>query len=218
MTTPRELHIPVTRTARYCTLGADDAGETWFVLHGYRQLARGFIRDFASLAGEGRRILAPEALSRDYTDDGSAPHGPEAQVGASWMTREDRDIEIRDYVAYLDTLAVTEGPPGVVLGFSQGAATASRWVVYGAVRPAALVLWAGLPAHDLDRSRAVARLAAVPVYVMVGSSDRYRDDEAMEEQLEWLREGGVACRVIRYDGGHRIEPEGLDALVAALRD
>lgn len=186
------------------------------MLHGYRQLARGFLSAFARLDDGSRRMVAPEALSRDYTDAGTGPHGPDARVGATWMTREDREVEIQDYVAYLDALAGAEGGPDVVLGFSQGAATASRWLVYGTVRPATLVLWAGHLAHDLDRARAVERLGDVDVVFAAGTDDAFAGGERLAEQMTWLRAGGVACRRLEYAGGHRVEPAGLDALAAAL--
>ena len=37
----------------------------------------------------------PEGLSRFYLDDPRKRHGPDAPIGASWMTREDREHEIR---------------------------------------------------------------------------------------------------------------------------
>ena len=48
--------------------------------------------------------MAPEALSRFYADVTPGRHGPTSTVGATWMTREDRENEIRDYVAYLDEM------------------------------------------------------------------------------------------------------------------
>lgn len=209
-----EHHIPVTRTARYFTLGPAGAASSWFVLHGYRQLARGFLKAFGRLDDGHRRIVAPEALSRDYTDAGTGRHGPDARVGATWMTREDRETEIRDYVAYLDAVADAEGQPDVVLGFSQGTATASRWVCYGAVRPGTLVLWAGPLAHDLDRERGLERLGGVNVIFVVGTDDPGAG-VAVAEQMAWLEAAGVACRRLEYEGGHRIEPAGLDALAEA---
>src|SRR5206468_1825615 len=123
-------HIRVARTARYETLGSETtAREVWFVLHGYGQLAASFIQAFSVLDDGTRLIVAPEALNRFYlvgVDSGAAAERP---VGATWMTREDRDAEIADYVEYLDALAAQvlgavrrgERPPRViVLGFSQG--------------------------------------------------------------------------------------------------
>lgn len=166
-TTMKEHHLRVTRTARYVTLGEAGPGlrDVWFVLHGYRQLARRFLRRFEGLDDGTRIVVAPEALNRFYVGREEGRHGPGSLVGGTWMTREDRDHEIRDYVAYLDRLAqhVLPGPGGApptgsaapggaradapggagtgalpavtVLGFSQGLQTAARWVVLGDLPP-----------------------------------------------------------------------------------
>jgi hypothetical protein len=96
----------VLRTARYATLGRLDESvrEVWIVCHGYAQLAGRFIERFRCIAAPHRLIVAPEALSRFYTERGSGFHGPASQIGATWMTSEDREAEIQDYVAYLDAL------------------------------------------------------------------------------------------------------------------
>ena len=49
----REHHLPVSRTARYFTIGdrTQALRELWFVCHGYGQLAGRFIRHFESIAG-----------------------------------------------------------------------------------------------------------------------------------------------------------------------
>ena len=66
MSAPREHRIEVTRTARYWTLGAEDAPtEVWFVLHGYRQLAERFLRRFVPLDDGSRLVVAPEGLSEE---------------------------------------------------------------------------------------------------------------------------------------------------------
>ena len=140
---PVERHLEVVRTARHWVLGegAARSGEVWFVLHGYQQLARRFLERFEGLADGTRVIVAPEALSRFYKDQTPGRHGPESPVGAAWMTREDREREIGDYVRYLDALAdrvlgpLRPGPRVTVLGFSQGVATAARWTVLGRTRP-----------------------------------------------------------------------------------
>ena len=100
----KERHIRVARAARYYTLGS--AGrhlrEVWLVCHGYRQLARRFLPRFAGLDDGTRMIVAPEGLSRFYLRDSASRHGEEVPVGATWMTREDRENEITDYVAFLN--------------------------------------------------------------------------------------------------------------------
>src|SRR5512141_1921982 len=96
----------VPRTARYWTDGdTGSARDVWFILHGYGQLAADLLAAAAPLAGDGRLVVAPEALSRFYATAATGGSHAQAGVGASWMTREDRDHEIEDYIGYLDALA-----------------------------------------------------------------------------------------------------------------
>jgi len=216
---PVERHLEVTRTARYCTLGEGTAPheDVWFVLHGYKQLARRFLRRFVPLDDGTRLIVAPEALSRFYVSDEPGRHGPASVVGATWMTREERDSEIRDYVAYLDRLAaaVLRGDERVtVLGFSQGVATAARWVTYGSLRPARIVAWADVLPPDLDLARAAAALADTELVLVRGRSDRSVGEERAREEVARLTAARIAYRAVAYDGGHDIDAETLGALAA----
>ena len=217
----REHHLRVSRTARYAMVGdAPDPSETWVACHGYRQLARFFARPFEAIAGPGRSVVVPEGLSRFYVDDDGGPHGPEARVGATWMTREDRAAEIADYIDYLDALVshLAAGPPPRVtaFGFSQGAATASRWAAYGRTEIDRLILWGGLPAHDLDLAAAGPRLAHVDVVIARGASDEHLSAGAVRRALDTLHGAGLPGREWTYDGQHRVEPGPLRALIAEL--
>lgn len=215
---PREHALEVVRTARYCTLGrpAPESGEVWFVLHGYRQLARRFLKRFGILDDGTRRVVAPEGLSRFYLGRGGKRHGPSDAVGASWMTREDRESEIRDYLGYLDRLAERElagsEVPVVVLGFSQGAHTAARWVVGGGVRPRRLILWgAGLP-RDLDPAEGRRRLGSLEVVLVRGEDDPNRDRDAERAEEARIEAWGVRPRIRGHPGGHDIDPDLLSRL------
>jgi len=211
-----EHHVEVVRTARYWTLGdPKEATDVWFVLHGYKQLARRFLRRFESIRAPGRLIVAPEALSRFYARPEPGRHGPSSVVGASWMTREDRLNEIRDYVAYLDRVAaeVLRRPARVtVLGFSQATATAARWVTMGAVPVDRLVLWAGYVPHDQDPGRAAEVFARTDLILVRGDEDPGLDDELAGQERAALERAGVTCRMVEYAGGHEIDQETLAAL------
>jgi len=221
-----EGHIEVVRSARYWTLGrADGPAETWFVLHGYAQLARRFLRRFRALAGPSCLVVAPEGLSRFYIASGedlrgavsgtggaserALPRAGARLVGATWMTREDREAEIRDYVAYLDRLTTTvaRAPTRTtVLGFSQGVATAWRWITYGTVPGLVrLVAWAGDVPHDLDLARAAQALAGVEIVLVTGAGDGTVPTERIEEAEERLTAAGIPYSSVRYGGGHDID-------------
>ena len=213
-----EHHVAVTRTARYFTLGAasPDTGQLWIVCHGYRQLARRFLRRFAGLDDGTRLIVAPEGLSRFYLDDGTVQHGAAHPVGASWMTREDRLSEIQDYIGYLDLVlervqAELGGPPEqlVVLGFSQGVHTACRWVIAREMSVRTLVCWGAYPPDDLDRARGLRRLAGTDLVLARGASDDHVSDAVHERQEARLDELGIPFRTLTHAGGHDLDGDLL---------
>lgn len=207
-----EHHISVPRTARYHVLGDPRTAQAvWIVLHGYGQLARYFLNKFDGLA-VGMAFVAPEGLSRFYLDDGHQ------RVGATWMTREDREYEIADQITYLDTLVdELKGPrsnvPVHVLGFSQGVATACRWSLSGRSRIQKLVLWAGsIPPEptpeDLRRA-----WTGTTVDLVLGSTDPYAGDKELQAQAGRLESAGITHQVHRFSGGHVLEPVLLGRLV-----
>ncbi|UOQ51367.1 alpha/beta hydrolase [Hymenobacter cellulosivorans] len=211
-----ERHLTVTRSARYYQAGELSAAtrQVWFVCHGYGQLAAYFIRHFHRLAQANPTtvIIAPEGLSRFYLS------GTSGRVGATWMTREDRLSEIDDYVAYLNQLAGTvlaECSPAVqvtVLGFSQGAATVSRWLARASFRPRHLILWAGAFPPDMDFTVATHLLRQLPVTLVCGTRDEFIDEAALTQQQDFLQKLGVEPEIIRFEGKHELNAAVLDQL------
>ena len=204
----QRLTITVPRTASYSLLGDPGVApaECWFVCHGYAQLAHRFLRRFEGLEGPERWIVAPEGLSRFYV------HGSHGVVGASWMTREDRAAEIEDYVGYLDALhasLLTNAdtlPRIVLLGFSQGCATASRWAARGVVRPARVILWGEIQAHDLtDDDYHRLRDQGTEVLFVVGKEDPYVSLTTVERAAKELEDRGLSVEVLSFGGGHTID-------------
>ena len=209
---PKSHHLTVSRTARYYTLGdlEDDPNEVWFVLHGHGYLAKHFIRYLRVLEDSRRLIIAPEGLSRFYVNH------EERRVGASWMTKEERHSEIADYVNYLDELyrhlleSVERSSVTVhVLGFSQGAATACRWVVQGSAQVDRLTIWARLVPPDLDLETGGQKLRETKLTIVLGDHDEYVDATEAAEQEAQLRELGILHAFIRFDGGHVLENDLL---------
>jgi alpha-beta hydrolase superfamily lysophospholipase len=165
----REHLLRTPRTARYYTLGGGGTRvrEVWIVCHGYAQLARYFVTAFEPIAQASRLVVAPEALNRYYFETAPGEHAGDARVAATWMTREHREHEIADYIEYLDNLAehIAAGVPGptrlVALGFSQGAATVSRWAASGRTPIDHVVLWGSSLAHELEPDFGLLRGAAL---------------------------------------------------------
>ncbi|MFQ5572547.1 MAG: alpha/beta hydrolase [Rhodothermales bacterium] len=208
-----EHRLVVSRTARYFTLPPEgEVREVWFALHGYGQLASFFIRHFRAVQDGHCLVVAPEALSRFYLED-------HQRVGASWMTREDRLTEIDDYLAYLDALydhffedIDRESVAVHVLGFSQGAATASRWTTRGRMDADRLILWAGDLAHDIDLDARAATLRRLDLTLVVGSEDALITPERLAGVEALLARHDIPYRLLRFDGSHRMDAAVLQTL------
>lgn len=210
----RELHVEVRRRARIYEMGDEGSSEVWIVCHGYGQLASKFIREFEHIA-KSRRIIAPEGLHRFYLDPPPAPAAAR-RVGATWMTREDRETDIADYVRYLDVVAGAHPDAGRLraLGFSQGVATIFRWAVYGAAKIDELILWAGEVPRDVDVQKAADRLAETRIVLVFGTRDELLPREARSASLELLDLAGLSYEVRAYNGAHHLDATLLAAIAS----
>jgi predicted esterase len=217
-----QRHIMVPRSARYAVMGSFDGplSEVWIVCHGQGQLAARFLSRFLPLERDDRLFIAPEALSRYYlTPPQSGPHLPNAPVGATWMTSEDRECEIEDHVRYLDQLrdeifsiVPRQDVKLWVLGFSQGTATVARWVARGKVDPDRVVLWAGLLPPELNAQSAAALSRRAPLTLVLGRNDEFAKPDLVAAQEARLTELRIPHETIRFDGGHEIVPDTLRSL------
>jgi predicted esterase len=222
---PTEHHIKVHRTARYYTLGepGGNTRDVWFVCHGYNQLAGDFVREFETIADESRVIVAPEALSRYYLATQPGFHSAEAKIGATWMTREDREVEIADYVAYLDDLydeIFTHAPRSevsvTVVGFSQGGATANRWLTRGRARADRLIMWGALLSTDSDLNQAATFFRDVKLTIVYGKRDQFADEGMIANYEKLLQENNIPYGLLTFNGGHRMDRATLAALTGAV--
>ena len=220
-----QRHLTVPKHARYAVMGSleADLSEVWFVCHGHGQLASRFLSRFLPLERPDRLFIAPEALSRYYlTAAVAGPHPPGTAVGASWMTTEDREIEMEDYVSYLDllhdeTFSVVDRSKVKLwaLGFSQGTATVARWVVRGKAQPDRVVFCSGVLPPELTAEGAGRLARHAPLTIVLGRRDDFARPELVASQEARLHELRVPHQVIRFDGGHEITPEVLQLLTTA---
>jgi predicted esterase len=217
----REQRLTVQKTARYYQLGEPGPAtrEVWICCHGYGQLAGRFIRDFEPSATPSRVIVAPEGLHRFYLDPADRP-AADRRVGATWMTREDRETDIADYVRYLDVLSarlLNDAPTHARLvgfGFSQGTATIARWAATTHRPLTRIILWgSGLP-PDLDWSLAAARLQRLQVTLAVGDADAFVSAQQLVEQEALLRGHGIPFHTARFAGGHHLDADTLKQICA----
>lgn len=222
--------IETPRTARYVTLGgpppeaSGDVREVWLACHGYGQLAARWARHFEPLAGPRRLVVVPEALSRFYLDDRYQ------RVGASWMTREDRETEIADQTRFLDGV-MTEacGRAGVGIervrlvgfGFSQGTATICRWLERSPLaatretRVDRLIVWGGRLPTDMDLGAERGWLATADLRLVAGDRDSIATPARVIAQEKRLRDADIPYRVVSYPGEHRLNARVLASLARA---
>ena len=224
-------HIAAVKTARYVVLGPEDGpvDEVWVACHGYGQLATYFGRHFQAALRPGRLVVVPEALSRFYATEGGQRIGE--RVGASWMTREDREAEIADIVRYLDDVFVAacaraDADPRAVrlgaMGFSQGTATVTRWLAYSpllqgrARRAGRLVLWGGALPHDLDLAEHAAWLNEAGLRLVAGDRDEFATPGRIVKEERRLTEAGIAYEGTSFSGGHRLDDRLLAEAMGPL--
>jgi predicted esterase len=206
--------------ARYFTLGdVTRAEKVWLVLHGYGQLAPYFLKKFSSLEKRGIAVIAPEGLSRFYLEDvASRAQSGNNRVGATWMTREGRTVDIKNYLAYLDSICEAEFKSShsrqlTVLGFSQGAATASRWALHSSFQIDRLILWAGILPPDMDFATAADRFKKQKIVVVSGKQDPFLTDAKTMEMTAISHRLGINPDIIQFNGGHELDAETLQTLV-----
>jgi predicted esterase len=217
----QELQVTFNFKARYFKLGEinQHTKSVWFVLHGYGQLAQYFLKKFKSLSDHGVCVIAPEGLSRFYLEDAATRNQTgNTRVGATWMTRENRLMEIDNYLVFLNTVYKTElqhypGLPVTLLGFSQGSATASRWILNKGESFQRLILWAGIFPDDMDFEKGKALLKTKEVYQVYGSQDPFLTPDRLLEMKTLAEKIGVTSNPIVFEGGHELhEPTLLKLL------
>lgn len=194
-------YLSVPKTFRYFTYGdPTKARFLLYVFHGYGQLAEYFIRKFHGL-GEDYFIVAPEGMHRFYLK------GSSGRVGASWMTKEERETDISDNLNFLNSLhewilSEHEFQRVIILGFSQGGATAARWHYNGSVNADHLIIWASVFPPDLNIEQEITDNIQDSNGFFIGDQDQFYTDVQQKEQLHLYRSKGFEST--HYNGDHDI--------------
>ncbi len=186
--------------------------EMWFVLHGYGQLPQYFLQKFKSIANNKRVIIAPGGLSRFYLE------GFSGRVGSTWMTKEERLLDIYNYVNYLhavleDVYFGNSQCKITLLGFSQGAATATRWVQNFKINFDRLILWSGVFPHDMEIPSVRKKLENKEVWMIRGDEDPFINEERLQEQQQIIDTLGIEVHQKIFKGGHDIDVETLKTIL-----
>lgn len=206
-----EHRLTFTFQARYHILGnpGKDIEHLWIVCHGHGHLAEYFIKQFTCLDDGQHLIVAPEGLSKYYLK------GFTGRVGATWMTKEDRLNDINNYLTYLEAVykeikpRLSDKVKVTLFGFSQGAATISRFATQTRVHFDRLVLWAGIFPPDLPPLESTERIKNKPVYWVYGKKDPYLSANVMEEQGRIIESLKISPDIVSFEGEHELNEEVL---------
>ncbi len=204
-------YLKVQKTARIVTEGNQnpDLKSVWLIAHGYGQLSTFFINKFEKLFSDENLFIIPEGLHRYYLN------GFSGKIGASWMTREEREKDIEDYCGYLDAVYENYIKPldkKVIvnaLGFSQGGATICRWAAHTKFRIDNLIVWGSVIPPDMNWETDVQKLRNLNWHYIAGDQDEFLSDKRRVEQLEILDKNGIKPNSIHYEGKHDILEEPL---------
>jgi len=204
-------YLKVQKTARVVIEGANnpELKSVWLIAHGYGQLSTFFINKFEKLFAKENLFIVPEGLHRYYLN------GFSGKIGASWMTREEREKDIEDYCNYMDVIYQNYISPldkNIIvnaLGFSQGGATICRWAAHTHNKIDNLIVWGSVIPPDMNWETDVQKLKTLNWHYVAGDNDELLSDKRRVEQLEILNKNGIKPNSIHYNGSHDILEEPL---------
>lgn len=198
------------KTFRYQQIGnLEKATHLLIVLHGYGQLAEFFIRKFKDVP-ENYLVIAPEGMHRFYLN------GTSGRVGASWMTKEDRESDIQDNLNWLNHLLrelkeKKKFEKIILLGFSQGGATAARWYYSSKCEFNHLILWASVFPPDLDKPQNSENSEN---YFVIGTEDEFYNAEAQMTEIDFYKK--IGFQTVQFAGRHDIEIGALNRILEEI--
>jgi predicted esterase len=199
-----EHTIPAQTHGRYLvSAGSARNALLLFGFHGYGETAEEELARLRTIPGADRwTVVSVQGLHCFYrrrTDE----------VVASWMTRQNRALAMRDNIAYVASIAATlcrdcpAQPTLVFSGFSQGAAMAFRAAAFTGVPAAGVIACGG----DLPPELTAEQLRRIPA-VLIGRGERdewYTSDKLASDERR-LRAAGTSVRSAVLDASHEWTP------------
>jgi predicted esterase len=202
-----EHKISYTTQKTYSTLNeiSENTEYIWFVCHGIGYLSRYFIKYFSVLDPDKHYVIAPQAPSKYYQDKNYK------HIGASWLTREDTQMEMQNNTTFFNEIYKTEIQPHpqkklIILGYSQGVSVAMRWIANSKINCESLIIHSGGIPEELKQNDFEA-LRLKP-YLVYGKSDPYINTErAKKEHKKALALFKERLEVMLFDGVHEVSKE-----------
>ena len=199
-------------TNTYSTLNElnSDTKNIWIVCHGIGFLSKYFISYFKDLNTDENYIIAPQAPSKYYQTKAYK------YVGASWLTKENRDLEIENVLNYLEAVMDLENLPKdkniILLGFSQGVSIVTRWMAKRKILCNHLVIHSGSIPTEFDASN-FSYLPNLKTTIIYGDNDEYLTPSKIEAQLTYAQSiFPNSPELIKFNGRHVMHPGSLEKL------
>jgi len=188
----------------------DKTENIWIVFHGYGQLSKYFIRRFDVLEGDKNYIIAPQGLSKFYVDEDFK------NVGASWLTKEDKESDLLNQQKYLIKL-MDELKSKIdfskikinLFGFSQGVSALTRLLINYNMKIDNIIIWAGwVPDEFFNINKNV--LKDTNLFFVVGNKDKYYNNPIIKGYIEKFKKTlNKEIDYFVFDGGHIVDRKVL---------
>lgn len=214
----KETELQIQTTYPVYTLNelTDKTNTIWIACHGYGQLARYFVKRFDVLDATQNFVVAPQGLSRFYSD------GNYGKVGASWMTKENRELDLYNQRQYFDMIfdqilsKVNWDKCSLKLfGFSQGVTMISRLAAYKQLTFEQLILWAGGMPHEQTVADWEYLQSSSKIDLVIGDKDEFFSQKAVDSQLGKVKElTGIDPKLTVFKGKHEVTREVLSQIVS----
>ena len=188
----------------------DNTENIWIVFHGYGQLSKYFIRRFDVLDGDKNYIIAPQGLSKFYVDEDYN------NVGASWLTKEDRGSDLLNQQKYLiklmDELKLNIDFSKIKInffGFSQGVSALTRLLMNYNMKVNNIIIWAGwVPDEFFNINKDV--LKDTNIFFVVGNKDKYYNNPIIKGYIEKFKKTlNKEIDYFVFNGGHIVDRKVL---------
>ena len=213
----KQISIP--KTYKYSQLGefSEKTNTVWIVLHGYGMLSEYFIKKFECILNDSTVVIAPEGSNRFYLENNYY------RVGASWMTKLDKEKDIEDNISFIQTLYSNSvdkiGHTNFklnTLGFSQGGATLVRWIMSNSTTIDSLILWGSDIPKDCLIEEKKSRWNSIDVKLVIGNQDEYINEENKQKVIDLINSFGLKYKLVEYEGNHKIIEKELEKIAAEL--
>lgn len=211
----KELQVNYETTNTYSTLNklTSKTEYIWVACHGIAYLSRYFIKYFEVLDADKNFVIAPQAPAKYYQTRAFK------YVGASWLTRENKAIEIENVLNYLDAVYEKEklqDKKVILLGYSQGVSMVMRWLQKRNIKCERLILHSGSIPDEFTAEDFVNNVKT-KTHLVYGNADQYIHSEKLQKQIDMAHKlFPDDLEIHEFNGKHEVSQEVLKEIEMSL--